>query len=666
MTEQEITGIIRENKKRKLELASLYNPVTGEGSPLERFKLSYFGVGQLWNYAVPVQMYKDHKTFFDELLKYGSIEELLISKGENPTPIKVSRFINELNNLRFRYDFEFWAYLTARIQDKSTKKIIPFKLNKPQRKTLAVLEKMRLKGIPIRSIMLKARQWGGSTLVQIYMAWIQIIHKKNWHSVIIADVEDQARNIRGMYSRFAKEYPNLFGRIEFLPFEGSSKNRIITDRNCIVGVGSAQKPESLRSYDFAMSHLSEVGSWKTTLERSAEDIVQAVRASIPDVPLSLEILESTARGVGNFFHREWLAAVNKETIYEPIFIPWHEIPRYQKPINDIKRFISNNFDDNYVSFLWSLGATLEGINWYISFKKGKNYSDWRMQSEFPSTAVEAFASSDMRVFDPKYVSHARTNCLNPEFIGDLTAKSRKGKTAFEKIEFFLDSKGKLFIWTKPDKSINVSDRYVVTVDIGGRTDRADYSVIKVFDRYWMMYGEGPETVATWRGHLDQDLIAWKAAQIAKYYNNALLVVESNSLDRDAESEGDHFLTILDEIVLFYPNIYARTDPEKVRQGLPIRYGFQTNLATKPMIIDILNAALRDDAYIERDIRSCDEMDTYELKPNGTMGAVEGCKDDIVMATAIGLWTCFKYLPLPKNITYTQGPVSKKIVSEATI
>jgi hypothetical protein len=60
------------------------------------------------------------------------------------------------------------------------------------------------------------------------------------------------------------------------------------------------------------------------------------------------------------------------------------------------------------------------------------------------------------------------------------------------------------------------------------------------------------------------------------------------------------------------------------------------------------------------------MDTYEIKPNGTMGAVDGCHDDIVMATAIGLWACFKYLPLPKVITYTQGSLSKKIISEATI
>ena len=114
--------------------------------------------------------------------------------------------------------------------------------------------------------------------------------------------------------------------------------------------------------------------------------------------------------------------------------------------------------------------------------------------------------------------------------------------------------------------MHTPNRYVVSVDIGGRTDKADYSVIRVFDRYWMAEGGSPELVATWRGHLDQDLIAWKAAQIAMFYGNALLIVESNSLDKDS-TDGDHFLTILDEIAPFYDNIYARNDPEKNQTGI---------------------------------------------------------------------------------------------------
>ena len=78
-----------------------------------------------------------------------------------------------------------------------------------------------------------------------------------------------------------------------------------------------------------------------------------------------------------------------------------------------------------------------------------------------------------------------------------------------------------------------------------------------------------------------------------FYNKALVAVETNSLDKDENTEGSHFLTVLDEIVPHYSNLYMRTDPEKVRQGLPVQYGFHTNVNTKSMIINRHKAALRE-------------------------------------------------------------------------
>jgi len=657
----DINTIIETNKQRRSVLFCPYNPITGEGSPIERTKIHYFAKGERWDYSIPTIMYDENKEFIDLLVNEGSVESLLNGVAQ----LTVDDFLVLFTTLRFKYDFEFWAYTTVKIQDKRTKLIIPFMLNRPQRRVLARLEKMRLADVPIRAIILKARQWGGSTLVQVYMAWIQLIHKKNWHSAIVAQVENQTRNIRSTYSRLAKEYPTSIGKVKFLPFEGSSKNKIIEGRDCIIGIGSAEKPDSLRSFDFAMVHMSEAGLWKSTPQKSAEDLVQGIRAGIPDVPYSLEVLESTAKGVGNFFHREWQAAVEGRSSYDPIFVPWFEIEMYQKHITDLSKFIQWMRENDYAMTLWNLGATLEGINWYFKHKLGMNYDDWRMKSEFPSTALEAFQSTGRRVFAQSYVEKARKNCRPPQFYGDMFAKSQKGKEAFENLEFQQDDKGLMLVWDVPDKTMEVSSRYEVTVDIGGRTAGADWSVIKVFDRYWMMEGGKPEVVATWRGHLDQDLVSWKAAQIAKFYNNALLTVESNSLDTE-ESEGNHFLTVLDEIVKYYPNIYGRTDPEKVRLNLPVKYGFQTNKSTKPMVIDLLNGSMRDEEYYERDLRACDEMDTYEIKPNGSYGAVEGCKDDLVMVTAIGLWICFQYMAMPKLIVKSTGTTGKKIISEASI
>jgi len=192
-------------------------------------------------------------------------------------------------------------------------------------------------------------------------------------------------------------------------------------------------------------------------------------------------------------------------------------------------------------------------------------------------------------------------------------------------------------------------------DIGGRTKDADWTVIKVLDRYWMMDGGVPEVVAVWCGHMDQDLVAWKAAQIAKFYNNALLAVEVNSLNE--KDEGTHHLTVLDQIAPHYDNLYARIDPEKINQGIPVKYGFHTNKATKILIIDTLNAAIRDTLYIERDLRACDEMDYYEIKPNGSYGAVEGQHDDHVITTAGCVWLAIEHLELPAQVT--ENKIKKK-------
>lgn len=653
--------IIEENIKRIEELNSEYDPIRGIGSPLERKELKFILRGQENDVFLPRGMFA--LPMIKELERLGDVDELIKRYSSGVcSEFLIRDFEKGFAQLRFQYDLEYWAFTCIKIIHKITTQLVPFKLNKAQRKLLKVLEKMRISGVPIRIVLLKARQWGGSTLTQIYMAWIQLIHKQNWSLAVVAEVDDQAKNIRGMYDRLIEYYPKEVGVYKLKPYQSSIKNKIIEGQGGIIGVGSVQKPDNLRSYSFNMIHMSETAFWEDTPKKSAESLAQGLRAGIPKIPYTLIVLESTAKGVGNFFHQEWLAAKNKESGYRPVFVAWWEIEIYQSPIESYEKFIDRM--EEYDWFLWGLGATLEGINWYKNFKKDEHYSDWRMNSDYPSTDKEAFQSTGHRVFAPLYVQNARKTCVPPELKGDIFGLETKGEYALRGLEFCNMADGKLWIWTLPDSTINVANRYCVFVDIGGRTDKADYSVIKVLDRYWMIEGGLPEVVAVWHGHLDQDLVAWKSAQIAKFYNDAILAIETNKL-RKEETEGDHFLTVLDEIVPYYENIYARTDPEKVKQGIPIRYGFHTDIRTKPMIMNTLNAALRDQEYIERDMRACDEMDTYEVKPDGRYGAVEGMHDDHVIVTAGGAWLALKYMPAPKLIEYTPRRISKSVARESS-
>ena len=53
-------------------------------------------------------------------------------------------------------------------------------------------------------------------------------------------------------------------------------------------------------------------------------------------------------------------------------------------------------------------------------------------------------------------------------------------------------------------------------------------------------------------------------------------------------------------------------------------------------------------FIERDQRMLDECGWYELKQDGSYGAIDGQHDDIYMSSAINLWVSSK-LPIPTPI-----------------
>lgn len=125
-----------ENNRRNEALKTDYNPISGKGSYGKRIECFINGN----SYFLPEQMIKEHN-----IARYMKQEELEL--------------------IRIRYDFEFWCARCVTIKDKVSARSIHFMLNAPQRRVLATLEDMRTSGNPIRLIMLKARQWGGSTVI---------------------------------------------------------------------------------------------------------------------------------------------------------------------------------------------------------------------------------------------------------------------------------------------------------------------------------------------------------------------------------------------------------------------------------------------------------------------------------------------------------------------
>ena len=657
--------IIEKNKERLRAISAVYNPITGEGSTSVPRRWASFEGFPIENINLPVSMLDEE--FVQQLIELGASGYLREVAHQEPNSRNIIKLWLNFCLLRIKHDFEYWARSMTTISDKGKGRDTPFTLNRPQRIYLKAMEQLRLSEKPIDIILCKARQWGGSTLTQLYMLWIQLVHKRNWNSVICGDIEKQSSIVAGMLAKVISRYPTWATggkQLTTTPYQGAQKTRVINWSNSRYSLGSAQKPDSLRSEDISMAHLTEVGLWKATRGRKPEDLVQSIFGAIASGAYTMKVIESTAKGVGNFFHRTWIDATEHRNNFTPVFIPWFSIDLYSKPIkeSDYSTFIESM--DDYEKELFNLGATLEAIAWYRD-KRREMPDEWRLFSEFPSTAAEAFQSTGRRVFRTTYVNDARSNCVPPQFVGDIVEQN-DGRSRFVASQPGED-KGEdlLRVWIMPDKEQHLRDRYIVTVDVGGTSNKADYSCILVADRIAMLDGGVPEIVACWHGHIEHDKLAWKAMEIARAYDNALLVIEANTLETEG-TEGNNFEYILNEISGKYSNLYCRTSLQDIKQGRPRRWGFHTNSSTKPMVINFLIKALRDGLYIERCFETTYELDLYEYKENGKeMGAIEGNHDDRVMATAILIWICYNH-PLPININNSHSIRKRKIISEASL
>jgi hypothetical protein len=681
---QEVKEILAINQQRIDEIHAPFNPITGKGSVGERFEclIPDFPIKRQY---LPVAMQK--VPLVKQILSVGSIEAFLCDKlgMEYDTDEAYSadrlKVIEQFVRIRIRHDFPFWAATYVWIKNKGGGDDVLFRLTRPQRKFVEKLEEKRLAKQPIRLILLKARQWGGSTTSQLYMAWLQLVHRVGLNSLIIAHQTSGSDEIRDMFNRMLDRYP-----IEMLYKLGADFNEneaklvgvgmsdlihSVPQRNCKIKIGTAKNPDSCRGGDYNLVHCSEVGVWEATEKKTPEQIVRSACSGVLLKPYTMIVYESTANGTGNFFQREYDAAKKGESQFEAMFVSWFDIEQYSLDFDSDEqkqhfafRLYDNRNNNNaqsdrmesgcFLWWLWEKGATLEAINWYIQ-ERAKCGEHAIMASEYPSDDVEAFVHSGTRVFDKYKVENLRSSCKPPMYIGDVYADYDEGKKALQNLRFREDKQGLLWVWTPPeiDSTEKVTDRYLTVVDVGGRSHKADWSVIVVFDRLYMSDGGKPVVVAQWYGHIDIDLLAWKAAQIAAYYDNSLLVIESNTLethDAERDVDGDQSQFILNQIKEVYPNLYERKQSEEaIVEGAPRRYGFHTNVATKPMIISTLVKVIREAMYVERDERCIDEYNFYEKRKNGSFGAIIGKHDDLLMTRAIGLHICFFEMDVPKIV-----------------
>ena len=179
-----------------------------------------------------------------------------------------------------------------------------------------------------------------------------------------------------------------------------------------------------------------------------------------------------------------------------------------------------------------------------------------------------------------------------------------------------------WIWDEP----NPGSDYLVVADVA-RGDGTDFSVAHVFEVETM------RQVAEYQGKITPDMFAPLLFSIASEYNDALLVIENNSL-------GIGVLSRLQD--LEYKNLYfsIKSTHEYVDQvsadALGGISGFTMSMKTRPLVIAKFEEFIRNKLITINSVRLANEVKTF-VWHNGRPQAMRSYNDDLVIAACITCW-----------------------------
>jgi len=297
--------------------------------------------------------------------------------------------------LRLRTDLPYFAKHCLKLRTKSGA-VEPFILNPAQLRLHALLEEQRAKTGRVRAVILKARQMGISSYISARL-FHKTIHTPGVRTLIAAHERRASTNLYQIVRRY---YDNL--PAEMKPEVGTSNaEELIFDKlDSGYLITTASGEGTGRSATVQLMHLSELAYFEK-LEDQFSGLVQTV----PDVPGSEILIESTAFGL-NPFYKLWRQAVAGESDFQAIFLPWSVQSEYRRPVGD-----NFKMDDEEKQFAELHNLDAAQINWRRA--KRQELGE-RFQVEYPIDADQAFLSSSFdSFFSAEIVTQARRQKIEP-------------------------------------------------------------------------------------------------------------------------------------------------------------------------------------------------------------------------------------------------------------
>ncbi len=544
--------------------------------------------------------------------------------------------IENLAELEIRVNRELWKqrpeeYFRDRLKiaDEHGKKV-PFEMNVHQTEINKAIERQRKAGLPVRIVVLKPRKTGSSTFSEG-----ELFRRVQFHPADALIVSKDQKSTDYLFE-IAKRFHDSLPEDERLPLDRSNvrelkfKQRSADELGGSIFVATAGRDTTGRSFTPLYLHCSEVAFYP-----EAETVMTSLMNSVPDTPESMVLIESTANGMGGFFHRMWQLAKSGASGFEAVFLSWKDYPKYSMAVPDTRLF-EMSLGPAERKLRKQHGLSLEQLywrRWVIATKL--NGDEEKFKQEYPLTDTEAFLTSGRGRFDREIIQQWQTSEPVRGFL--QTEHDYDGN----KLLFVPNKEGWLSVWKRPQ----AHHQYVMGADVaeGIETDGAtredlyDHCSADILDA-----GSG-EQVAQIHGDFEPDEYGRMLAMVGEWYNLAFIGVERNNNGQTTLNELGH---------AGYPDsaIFSRMfTPEGGRYGTPQK-GWLSTVVTRPNLINRLAQGIRERAFIVNSPRTQHECLAFVIKKNGRAEAQSGSKDDCVMSLGIAL----------EMLNYAPGVVVDKV------
>lgn len=487
------------------------------------------------------------------------------------------------------------------INNKIGKKV-PFVWNKMQKDFIENMDSY--------NIILKSRQ-GGMSVCICSLAIYYAITEPNCVCMMLSHNDESTRAIFNKLKAIYNSIPSPI-RPQLVR---NNRAELQLANGSIISCSTLGRVDKGRGNTAKLIHLSEFAFVDS--EIATNQLLSLEQALRPDGKL---IIETTANGL-NFFHNHYQKSKKGENAYKSFFYNYidtscmfkEEYKKYKKifknrnghdfgmdDLTDEEKQLLNDYKDK--------GMNLDILCWRRL--KIANSTEDKFNQEFPLTDEMAFITSGASIFDNKRI----TDVLRALQLKKNKYLNKKDLDLPQELSKFY---GKSFFMYQVPKA---GQRYYIGVDTSEGINK-DSSTCVVLNK------EGQEMAMFKNNKIKPYQFAEFVNALGRYYNKAYLVVEKAS--------GGHSVIERLRYDYKYMNMCKYKTYDQFNRTIT-QVGFDTNSKTKGIIINDLREQFDKGGLLINSEEILEEMKVFEIKENGSMGAMNGYHDDLVMSIALAL------------------------------